>query len=517
MLYLNTRRALVWLCLAVALAAGSVTPALASEDVTVAIATPIDSLDPYDTNSTIAQAVGKAYYQGLFTFDRELNVKPLLATGYEVSDDGLTYTIHLRDKVKFHDGTDFNAKAVKVNLERVLDKSNGLARYNQFSRIKRVEVVDPLTVKIVLKKPFSALINALAHPAAMMISPTALKKWGENIAFHPVGTGPFKFVEWDPATHLTVEKWEGYWEEGIPKIDTLTFRTVTNNNTRAAMLQTGEAQFIYPVPYAQAKLLEKDPNIDVVATPSIILEYLSMNMLHEPFDDVRVRRAINYAINKRAMAKVVFRGYAIPAEGVIPQGVKYAKKLGPWPYNPEKARQLLKEAGYPDGFSTTLWSAYNDGTSAKALQFLQQQLGQVGIDVKVKLLEPGVRSQLVQSAPDPEKAPVRMYYAGWSASTGEADWALRPLLVTSAWPPVFNNTAYYSNSKVDAAVKQALLTTDEAEKTKLYAKAQKQIWQDAPWAFLVTPKVVSAQSKKLTGFYVMPDGSLNFKNVDLKQ
>lgn len=184
--YLNARRALVWLCLAVALASGSVTSALASEDVTVAIATPIDSLDPYDTNSTIAQAVGKAYYQGLFTFDRELNVKPLLATGYEVSDDGLTYTIHLRDGVKFQDGTNFNAKAVKVNLERVLDKSNGLARYNQFSRIKRVEVVDPLTVKIILKQPFSALINALAHPAAMMISPTALKNGARTSLFIPL-------------------------------------------------------------------------------------------------------------------------------------------------------------------------------------------------------------------------------------------------------------------------------------------------------------------------------------------
>lgn len=517
MAYLNARRVLVGLCLAVALAAGGVTPALASEDVTVAIYTPIDSLDPYNTNSTMSQAVGKAYYQGLFTFDRELNVKPLLATGYEASDDGLTYTIHLREGVRFQDGTDFNAAAVKANLERVLDKSNGLARYNQFSRIKGVEVVDPLTVNIVLKQPFSALINSLAHPAAMMISPTALEKWGKDIAFHPVGTGPFKFVEWEPATHLTVAKWDGYWEQGYPKIDSLTFRTITNNNTRAAMLQTGEAQFIYPVPYEQAKLLEKDANIDVVATPSIILKYLSMNVLHEPFNDVRVRRAVNYAINKKAMIMVAFRGYAIPAQGVIPQGVKYAKKMAPWPYDPEKARQLLEEAGYPDGFSTTVWSAYNDGTSAKILQFLQQQLAQVGIKVKVKLLEPGVRNQLVQSAPDPEEAPVRMYYAGWSASTGEADWALRPLLVTSAWPPVFNNTAYYSNPKVDEAVKQALLTTDEAEKTRLYAEAQDQIWQDAPWAFLVTPKVVSAQTTNLSGFYVMPDGSLNFKNVDLKQ
>jgi glutathione transport system substrate-binding protein len=492
-------------------------PVLASENVTVAVNISLDSLDPYNTNSTLAQAVGKSYYEGLFTFDRHLNIKPLLATGYDVSTDGLVYTIHLRDGVKFQDGTDFNAEAVKANLDRVLDKSNGLARYNQFNRIKQVDVVDPLTVKITLKEPFSAFINSLAHPSAMMISPTALKKWGKKIAFHPVGTGPFQFVEWKPSSYLKVKKFDGYWRKGYPKIDTLKFQTVTDNSTRAAMVRTDEAQFAFPVPFEQANLLKKDKKLKVVAAPSIIARYVSMNVQHKPFDDVRVRRAVNYAINKQALAKVAFSGYAFPSQGVVPQGVQYAKKMTPWPYDPKKAKELLKEAGYPDGFSSTLWSAYNDGTSAKVVQFLQQQLRQVGIKVSVQLLESGQRVQRVQEAQDSKKAPVRMYYAGWSASTGEADWALRPLLATSGWPPVFNNTAYYSNPKVDEDIKQALLTTDDAKKTALYADAQERIWKDAPWAFLTTMELLSAQNKNLTGFYVMPDGSFNFTNVDLKQ
>jgi glutathione transport system substrate-binding protein len=253
-----------------------------------------------------------------------------------------------------------------------------------------------------------------------------------------------------------------------------------------------------------------------VAAPSIIARYISMNMQHKPFDDVRVRQAVNYAINRDALVKVAFAGYAFPSQGVIPQGVGYAKKMQPWPYDPKKARELLKEAGYPDGFSTTLWSAYNDGTSAKVVQFLQQQLGQVGIKTSIELLESGQRVQRVQQAKDPKTAPVRMYYAGWSASTGEADWALRPLLATSGWPPVFNNTAYYSNAKVDQAISDALKTTNEERKTQLYATAQDQIWADAPWAFLVTLKLVSAKSKNLSGFYIMPDGSFNFNEIDLK-
>ena len=514
MKYFSAKNSILAAILAAGLLGGSA--AFAAKDVSVAVEISLDSLDPYNTNSTLSQALGKSYYEGLFQFDKDLKVQPLLAESYEPSADGLTYTFKLRSGVKFQDGTDFNADAVKANLDRVLDRSNGLSRYNQFSRIDKVEVVDPLTVKIILKEPFSAFINALAHPSAMMISPTALKKWGKDITFHPVGTGPFEFVEWKPAEYLKVKKFDGYWKKGYPKVDSMTFRTVTDNNTRAAVVQTGEAQFAYPLPYEQAALLSKNDKLEVVAAPSIIARYVSMNMQHKPFDNVKVRQAINYAINKEALAKVAFAGYAFPSQGVVPQGVDFAKKMDPWPYDVKKAKELLKEAGYPNGFSTTLWSAYNDGTAAKAVQFLQQQLAQVGIKVSIELLESGQRVQRVQQVQDAATAPVRMYYAGWSASTGEADWALRPLLATSGWPPVFNNTAYYSNPKVDKDIADALLTTDKAEKTKLYDRAQDQIWSDAPWAFLTTIKLLSVHNKKLSGFYVMPDGSFQFSDVDLK-
>src|SRR5690606_15891753 len=158
--------------------------ALAAKDVTVAVPYGFDSLDPYNTNSTQSQAVGKGWYEGLFMFDMDFKIHPLLATGYEVSEDGLTYTFKLREGVKFHDGTDFNADAVKVNFERVLDRSNALGRYNQFKNIDKVEVIDPSTVKVTLKAPFSAFINNLAHPSAMIISPAALKKYGKNINLH---------------------------------------------------------------------------------------------------------------------------------------------------------------------------------------------------------------------------------------------------------------------------------------------------------------------------------------------
>jgi glutathione transport system substrate-binding protein len=198
---------------------------------------------------------------------------------------------------------------------------------------------------------------------------------------------------------------------------------------------------------------------------------------------------------------------------VVPEGVKYAHKIAPWPYDPKKARELLKEAGYPNGFESILWSAYTTTTAQKTIQFLQQQLGQVGIKVTLQALEPGQRAEWVTSAPDPATAKVRMFYAGWSASTGEADWALRPLLATEAWPPKLNNTAYYSNPAVDGFIAKALLSVDEQEKTSLYRQAQEQIMKDLPWAPLVTEQILYATSKRTTGIYAMPDGNINFSEI----
>ena len=501
---------------ALALTAAFASPAFAAKDVVAAVASTFTTMDPYDANDTLSQAVVKSFYQGLFGFDRDMKMGPVLAESYEPGKDGLTYTIKLKKGIKFHDGTDFNAEAVKVNFDRVINPENKLKRYALYKNIAKVDVVDPSTVRFTLKEPFSPFINSLAHPSGVIISPAALQKYGKDIARNPVGTGPFKFVEWRQSDYLKVEKFPGYWRKGLPKVDTITFRPVVDNNSRAAMMQTGEAHFTFPVPYEQAEVLKTKPNLELVAAPSIVHRYLSMNTLQKPFDNPKVRQAINYAINKDALAKVAFSGYAIPAEGVLPKGVEYAVKLGPWPYDPAKARALLKEAGYPNGFETSLWSAYNHTTAQKVIQFVQQQLAQVGIKASVQALEAGQRVEKVESAQDPATAPVRMYYVGWSSSTGEADWATRPLLASESFPPKMFNTAYYKNDAVDADIAKALKTTDPAEKTRLDTDAQQRIWKDAPWAFLVTEQLLSAHGKNLSGFYVMPDASFHFEDVDLK-
>src|SRR5512135_1740206 len=313
-------------------------PVHAAKDVVFAVASTFTTTDPYDANDTLSQSMAKSFYEGLFGFDKDMKLIPVLAESYDVSKDGLVYTIRLRKGVKFHDGTDFKADAVKVCLERVLNPENKLKRYGLYNNnIAKVEAVDDHTARITLKTAFSPFINQLAHPSTVMISPAALKQWGnKDIAFHPVGTGPFKFVEWKATDYLKVAKFDGYWRKGYPKVDSITWKPVVDNNSRAALMQTGEAHFTYPVPYEVVDVLKARPDLDVVAAPSIVLRYLSMNMLQKPFDNPKVRQAIAYAINKDALAKVAFNGYATPADGVAPQGVEYAVKIGPWPYDVAK-------------------------------------------------------------------------------------------------------------------------------------------------------------------------------------
>ena len=498
------------LALAALAASGSV---LAAGNAILAIGQQPETLDPYNTNTTMTTAVTKTFYEGLFQFDKDLKVRNVLAESYDVSKDGLVYTFKLRAGVKFHDGTEFNAAAVKTNLDRVMNPENRLLRATQFNRIAKVEAVNPLSLRITLKEPFGPFINSLAHASAAIISPAALQKWGKDIAFHPVGTGPFEFVEWKQTEAIVGKKFDGYWKKGYPKVDGVSWKPVLENNTRAAMLQTGEADFAYPLPYEQAAILKKVDKIEVVTTPSIIVRFLSFNMLQKPFDNPKVREAIGYAVNKEALAKVAFSGFAFPAQGFVPQGIQYAVKMDPIPYNPQKARDLLKEAGYPNGFETTLWSAYNNTISQKVIQFVQQQLAQVGIKMQVQALEPGQRAEQVDSWPDPKTAKVRLYYTGWSSSTGEADWALRPLFATEAWAPKLNNMSFYSSPVTDGAIAKALVSVDDAEKAELYKTAQEQLAKDLPRIPLVTEQNLSAHSKRLSGVFVMPDGNINSDEI----
>jgi glutathione transport system substrate-binding protein len=487
------------------------------KDITIAVANTFVSMDPHDTNDTLSYSAQKTMLEGLLGFDKNMKVVPVLAKSYSVNPAATEFTFKLRQGIKFHDGTPFNAEAVKVNIDRLADPKLNLKRHSLFALVKETQVIDNYTVKVILSKPFGAMINTFAHPAAMMISPKAIKTYGKDVAKHPVGTGPFKFAEWDPSDHLKVVKNDQYWRTGYPKVDSITFKPTPENGARVAMLQTGEADYIYPVPTEQAQSINGKNGIEVENAQSIIVRYLSMNTLKKPYSDPRVRQAINYAINKDAFIKVVMNGFATPLDSIVAPNVQFYSKQQPYQFNLEKAKQLLKEAGYGNGFTAKLWGN-NDTSSTKGMEFIQQQLAQIGIKVDVVPMESGTMSDKIWSVTDPSKSQLELYYGGWSPSTGDADWGIRPLLGGSdAFPPNAYNTAYYNNKEVNQGISDALATADPAKRKAAYDKLEKTIWNDAPWAFLSVDDTIAGKKNYLDGIYLLPDGSLDVSNIEIKQ
>jgi glutathione transport system substrate-binding protein len=270
------------------------------------------------------------------------------------------------------------------------------------------------------------------------------------------------------------------------------------------MLQAGEAQFIYPVPPELIASLKNSPAITVFDEPSILGRYIALNNMRKPFSDPRVRLALNYAVDKQAFIKVVFNGHADAMDSPMPPLLGFYEKQGSYPYDPAKAKALLAEAGYPNGFESTLTGAV-DTLAQRGMQFIQQQLAIVGVKVNVEPLEAGVLTAKMFNVKGPEDATIVMLYGGWSSSTGDADWGMRPMLYTKSFPPVLFNMAWYSNPMTDAAIEEGLATVDPSKRAAAYAKAQAQVWKDAPWIFLSVDHNLAAYSKNLHGAFMRPD------------
>lgn len=476
-----------------------------SEDVnmTIAVNAEIISLDPHDISDTLSGSAASTMYEPLYDYKLDMSLEPVLATSYEVSKDGLEYTFHIREGVTFHDGTPLNAEAVKFNFDRISNKDNNLRRRRNLLHVVSTEVVDEYTLLIKLDAPFAPMLNRIA--SISIISPAALEKYGnDGIITNPVGTGPYVFEKWTPGDKMMVRTNKNYWKEG-PKIDTLTFKPVVENGARIAMLQTGEADYIYPMPAEQVKAVQGDKNIEIIEGPSTIARFTFLNMSKDIFSDVRVRQAINYAIDKEAYAKVVKAGYAVPLTSHVPSTINYHVAQPEYEYNLEKAKKLMAEAGYPDGFKTHIW-APNDTENMKGMQFISQQLAQIGIEVEVVPMEEGTLSQSIYSPQTPEESKVNMWYVSWSAF--DFDGATAKLFHSANIPPTAPNVSYYMSPKADALIEAGAVEVDIEKRAEIYAELQQVIWNDAPWIFMGSDVLLSAKRNTTEGIFVDPSGGI---------
>lgn len=503
------RRISLYLLLVVCLLAIAVPQVLAApgnaaapdNDLVIAFFADIRALDPHNVSDTLTISATRTMYEALVRFDENQQIVPQLAERYEISDDSLTYTFHLRQGVLFHDGTEFNAAAVEANIERCKDET---IRQNRLVKtIANAEYPDPYTVILTLEKPNNTFINKLTM--FDFIAPATIAGGEEKILKEPNGTGPYVYKDRVEGDRVTVVPFAEYWD-GAPAVDSLTFKTVPEEGSRVAMLQTGEADYIYPMPTTQIQVVEGTDDILIDAKTSNIMRYVTLNVELEQLKDKRVRQAMNYAFNTDAYIKTVFNGYASQVDSCFPDSYQYYSAQPAYDFNLDKAKELMAEAGYPDGFSITIWGD-NSTAEIKGMQFVQQQLKQIGINVDVMPMEASTVAEKIQ-APRAE-AEVNMWYVNWSSSSFDVDGAIRGILHGESIPPGRYNSAYFDNADVNRLLDEALVITDPAELAEKYGEVQQIIWDEAPWIFLGSDQVIAGYKSYLSGVVLSPDGAVD--------
>ncbi len=504
------RKSFILAALVVLMSVGAVFAA--GSTVSIAMSGDAITLNPGDTNGNLDFTIERSIYDGLVGFDKAGKLVPELATSWTANSAATEFTFDLRKGVKFQDGTPFNAEAVKTYFDWVKDPANKFKRASLYNNIKSIDVVSDYQVKFTLDKAFGAMLFNFAHPAGRIVSPAAIAKYGKDVAKHPVGTGAYAFVSWTPGQKIVLKANPDYWG-GAPKAAEEDFLFVPNAATRVAMLQSGEAQFIEDLPPELVKSMQGNSNIKVTAAPSIYVRYMTMNTQRKPFNDQRVRQALNYAVDKQAVLNVIAKGYGTELTAPIAKSVIGYAAQKPYPYDPAKAKQLLAEAGYPNGFTFTMDSL--NSTSYQQLdQVLQQMFAKVGVTAKINPMEGGTFSNTAFQPLD--KTTLQAVVLGWSPSTGDADWGLRPLFYKGSWPPALFNLAFYDNPDVNKLLEDGLTTANQQIRNQAYAAAEKVIWDTAPWVFLYSPYNISGQSANLTGVFYMPDGTLDGRAAALQ-
>jgi ABC-type transport system substrate-binding protein len=354
----------------------------------------ITGMDPHTALGIQAMYVEQNLYNTLVTIDANAEYVPDLAESWDVKGDGKVYIFHLRKGVKFHDGTDLTADAVKWNFERLLNPEEKVITASYFKPIiESIDVIDQHTLQITLKYPTNTLLPALAiyRVGFMIVSPTSYQKWGKNdLAQHPAGTGPFKLVRWEQNRIIELERNPDYFKQGLPYLDHIQFRVMKDGVTRATALRAGEVDFVNEVPMEHAARLADDPTIQLYRGLDASKIYIPLNVQRKPFDDLRVRQALaGYGIDRNAIAKIAFLGYAQPLLGIIPPGTRgHEDILEMYPYNPGRAKALLKEAGFDENhpleYTLMTHAAYPPlPTVATIMKTELESLGMVRVNVEV--------------------------------------------------------------------------------------------------------------------------------------
>lgn len=462
------------------------------------------SLDPHASNDQPSSRVNKQIYNTLVEVTEDMEIEPSLAESWEQVDE-TTWKFKLREGVKFHNGEELKASDVKFSLDRMM---NSPEVAHIVGAVESVEIEGDYTVIIKTKEPFAPILAHLAHTAASILNEKAVTEAGDDYQNNPVGTGPFKFVSHDVGDKVTLERFDDYFGE-TAKVKTLVFRNIPEGTNRTIGLKTGEVDIAYDIEPIDLDKVREDDKLVLIEEESLSTTYIGFNTKKAPFDDVRVRKALNHAINVDEIIEVVLEGAGTKATGPINDKVYgYNQSLSGYEYNPEKAKELLAEAGYPDGFKTSIWTNDNP-VRVRIAELVQAQLKEVGVDVTIEEVEWG--AYLERTAAGEHD----MFILGWVTVTGDADYGLYPLFHSSQHGGAGNRT-FYTNAEVDQLLDKGRTSIDENERLEAYAKAQEIIVEDAPQIFLYFQTQNAGVQSNIEGFRLHPAGHHKLVNVGFK-
>lgn len=460
---------------------------------------PATSLDPHQGTSSQDVPWLLPVYAGIFSYAADGSVAPGLAESWELTEESLTIT--LRDGLTFHDGTVLDADAVVANMERAMTLETSTVKAD-LSSVASVEAVDDLTVVFELSAADAALPAKLADRAGMIISPAAFDD-GTNLAIDPVGAGPWMLVEHSPGDHLTVERFDGYYDPDSVLLASLTVRLIEDDDTRLSAIRAGEID-VAQIPAAQVQLASADPSLEVRTDPALAIDHLGLNISLPPFDDPLVREAINYAIDREALYEGVYRGIGTIAWQPFPPGYfAHDPELEEmYPYDPDKARELLADAGYPDGFSFD----FKTNTQPFRVQLTEAvagMLADIGIESNIIPMEgPALLDEFYyQNA-------VPMYVTPWG---GRADPS--QTLDNLFGPSGLNNPSKITDPELAAVLDEARASGDPEARGELFREASRLIMQDSRMIPLMFPGVTTVVRDNVVGYSTPLTGKANFLNV----
>ena len=492
-------------------------------------------LDPADVTDGESIQRMDNIFEGLVEYEPGSTlISPCLATSWEFSADNKVITFELRKGVKFHDGTDFNADAVVYSFKRQYDQNHPHHKYGQwaywgwmFTDIARVEKIDDYTVRIVMQNVNSSIMTSLAMFTVNIVSPANAEKWGEDAFAHPVGTGPFRFVEWVKDDHITLEAFDDYWR-GRPTLDRLIFKVIPDPASRLLALETGEVHGIeYPNP-ADFNRIRQNSDLLLMSEPGMNIGYIAINAGYgynddngnakkdpdepwvktegyfEPLTKTKVRQAINMAIDKKSIVRDLYMGTASVAKnGMPPFMLGYNDDIQDWPYDPDRAKRLLADAGYPNGFEATLYvmpvSRPYMFDPPKIGEAVQSYLAAVGIKVNFYQVDWATYLQETQYGKH------QMCFLGWTGDNGDPDNFMNVLYGPNATSiGTAGNYGFYNDMKAQEYLTAALKTFDEDERSEYYKKVQAMIHESANWVYIAHANQNLVFRKNVKGYVMHP-------------